>query len=238
MSRLGRRLRNLPDRMRRIVGYVPYQTPELSYEDYWDRREPSFLAARHRTFIRWIPDRSSVLDVACGDGGFARYLSEVKGCTAVGVDISAAAVSKARERGVEAHVLDVTRETPPGRYDFVVLSAFIEHVVNPEEVIERCLTIAGEVLVSIPNVAFIEHRLRLLLGHFPCQWAFHPAEHVRFWSVRDFHGEMAQLRIEVLDRHACDGVPGLKDVWTNCFGNEICFRLARRGRGSRDRESV
>ncbi len=206
--------------------YIPFKGETLSYEDYWEWRTPTHLASRHKVFASWIADGSAVLDVACGDGAFASYLHQEKQCSVVGVDRSDVAVKKARERGIEAHVMDVTKEMPDKHFDVVVLSAFIEHVVESEDVFNKYLRIANEVLVSIPNIAFIEHRLRLLFGRFPCQWAFHPSEHVRFWSVKDFRGQLAQMNVEIMEYCADDGIPLLKEIWINMFGDDVCFRVA------------
>lgn len=225
MTGLRHKLVNIPGRLRSIVSYLPYRDKSLSYESYWDWREPTNLAARHRVFASWIPDGSRVLDVACGDGAFAKYLQEEKACDVVAIDLSSAAIARAKDKGIDARVMDVANESPDERFDVVVLSAFIEHVVNSEDVIDRYLAIGGEMLISIPNIAYIEHRLRLLFGHFPCQWAFHPSEHVRFWSVRDFKGELAQMGIQIVECVADDGVPLLRHLWKNLFGQDICFRL-------------
>jgi methionine biosynthesis protein MetW len=198
----------------------------LSYEEYWEWRKPSHIAPRHRIFASWIPDGSQVLDVACGDGAFAQYLHEMKGCRVTGIDMSETAVEKTKKRGLEAYVMDVVHETPQESFDTVVLSAFIEHVVNSEEVLLRFLTLADQVLLSIPNIGYIEHRIRLFFGHFPCQWAFHPSEHVRFWTVADFCAELSQMGVQVLECCADDGIPLLKKVWMNLFGEDVCFRLA------------
>lgn len=69
----------------------------------------------------------------------------------------------------------------------IVMSEFIEHIPNSEEVLKIVRQIAKNgVLISIPNIAYWKFRLQLLLGSFPKQWAVAPQEHLRYWSVYDF----------------------------------------------------
>ena len=69
---------------------------------------------------------------------------------------------------------------------------------NPEQLI---LKLRGRfrkyLIITIPNTGFAGERLRLLLGRFPKQWALHPSEHLRFWTVTDFIFWCQQLGFRV-----------------------------------------
>lgn len=68
--------------------------------------------------------RARVLDVGCGPGRLTAAVSG-RGATAVGVDMSGAAVALARARGVHARRADVLRPLPlcwTGRWDRVLLA--------------------------------------------------------------------------------------------------------------------
>ena len=58
-------------------------------------------ADEYLLFRAWLKlnERSHVLEVGCGSGGPAKYLSEISGCAVTGIDISAEAVAQASASG-------------------------------------------------------------------------------------------------------------------------------------------
>ncbi len=172
-----------------LFGYPNMQLDRLDYDDYWDHRKPSAVQPRYHLIADIVEPHSSVLDLGCGDGALLAYLAEAKHVQAVGVDVSQKAVERARSRGVQAYVADITEEgyRPQQVYDYVLLSEVLEHLEDPEDLLLRLKGFVRRgLLVSVPNIGFWPYRLRLLLGRFPVQWALHPGEHLRYWSVADF----------------------------------------------------
>ena len=127
--------------------------PDVPEENYWYRR--------HLVVYEWIRDRVrdlSVIDMACGEG----YGTAILGQTAravVGVDANPEAHEHARLR----YTSDTVRfardlvETFAEPADAVVFLQTIEHVRNPDEVLEhfKVLVAASSaplVVVSTPNV--------------------------------------------------------------------------------------
>lgn len=175
------------------VGRI-FATPEqklraLDYDAYWDKRIPDEEQPRFAVIAQYLPRGATVADIGCGDGSLLRYLARHRDTRGWGADISAAGVSLAVQRGTDAVVGDVTDPafTLPGTFDVVVISEVLEHIADPEAVLQRLRPHVGRVLiVTLPNTGFLEHRFRLLFGRFPVQWMFHPGEHLRFWTLRDF----------------------------------------------------
>ena len=200
------------------------------YEQYWQRRGVSGHRPRHDIFARWIPDGSSVIDVGCGDGAFLEYLKKnKKGIAAVGLDISEEGVRLAQTRGIDAAVGDATKPLPfPDKsFDYAVSSELLEHIPTTEFALREMGRVARRaVLVSIPNIALWKQRARLFFaGRFPKQWVSEPQEHVRFFSVRDFK-ELARAEgFAVKESVVSSGTRGLKRLWPNLFGDQVCFRL-------------
>jgi len=125
--------------------------PDVPEENYWYRR--------HLAVYEWIAERAHgrrVVDLACGEG----YGSAVLGRTAasvVGVDANPEAFEHARLRYTAGNVSferDMI-ETWSGDVDCVVLLQTIEHVQDPDAVLERLRDRVGPrgvVYVSTPNV--------------------------------------------------------------------------------------
>src|SRR3954468_23120121 len=127
--------------------------PNVPEENYWYQR--------HLVVYEWIRARVGglrVIDMACGEG----YGSDVLSHTAAsvgGVDATPEAHEHARLRYARPHVrfardLVETFDEPA---DAVVFLQTIEHVRNPDEVLERFRTLIADshapmVVISTPNV--------------------------------------------------------------------------------------
>ena len=70
----------------------------------------TYLRRRAELIAPGLHDGDLVLDLACGDGGLARFLP---GLTYVGVDLNEAMVAAAQRNGVQAEVADLNDYVPP-----------------------------------------------------------------------------------------------------------------------------
>ena len=123
----------------------------------------------HTLALEAVPPGSRVLDLGCGRGLLAAELKK-KGCQVHGVDCDPAAGCQALDQFT---CQDLDQGPPPldlGRYDRVLLLDIIEHLARPEEFMDRLREQGGmdkpTMIITVPNVAFIVTRLRLLLGEF------------------------------------------------------------------------
>jgi 2-polyprenyl-3-methyl-5-hydroxy-6-metoxy-1,4-benzoquinol methylase len=129
--------------------------PDVPAENYWYRR--------HLAVYEWIGARViglRVLDMACGEGYGSEVLSR-SAASVVGVDANPEAYEHARLRyrrqnlRFERGVVETFGE--PETFDAVVFLQTIEHVQNPDEVLERFKALVADsgapaVYVSTPNV--------------------------------------------------------------------------------------
>lgn len=178
------------------------------YEQYWQKRAeyndlPSSMP-RYQIIADKIPDGSSVLDIGCGNGAFLRYLySKKPNCRSVGADISATAINHLVEQGFEGKTI---RQDLPldeqfdQKFDYVVMMEVIEHVYDAESFTKQAARLTRTKLyITLPNVGFIIHRLRLALcGRFPItNIRCHMKEHIRFWTVKDFREWARHLDLDL-----------------------------------------
>lgn len=197
------------------------------YEDYWRKRGESGYRPRYKIFLEWMGENSRVLDIGCGDGFFGEMLKE-KSIDYTGCDISERALDIARGRGLNVFqcILENKIDFPDKSFDYVVMSEFLEHIVNSEEILKEAGRLAKKgVLVSIPNIAYWRFRLELLFGRFPKQWAVAPQEHLRYWSVKDFKNTARSLGFEIKEIRSSNGRKLLRGLWPNLFGFQVCFYL-------------
>jgi len=113
-----------------------------------------------------------VLDVGCAKGYMAK---ELKGqnCKTYGIEIDPDAsriAEKYCQRVIKADI-ESLRELPFDHnfFDVILCLDILEHLKRPDLVFPNLrpyLSSAGYLIVSIPNIARFEHRLRLFFGKF------------------------------------------------------------------------
>jgi methionine biosynthesis protein MetW len=199
------------------------------YDTYWKNRvregRTSKVLDRHELIAKLLPEAASVLDVGCGDGTFGQHLASVRpDCTFYGLDVSSASVELARSKGLAAAVLDpckTLREQVDRQFDVVTIMEVLEHV-HDAEALFRSLQSLGtrSIVVTIPNVGFWGHRMRLaLFGRFPVTTIiFHMKEHIRFWTYKDFAQWVALFGMRIEAFHGQKGTGSrLNDVFATRF---------------------
>jgi methionine biosynthesis protein MetW len=233
-------LRRSLDRLRRPLPLAELDG-ESFYDAYWERRldlEPEVVTtapARARIVAEFVQPGWSVLDLGCGDGSFLECLQrEVPGIRVRGADVSETALAKARARGIDAARLDLTEpdaEVPRG-YDVITALEVIEHVPDAEAVVRKAAAAARRfVIVSVPNLGFIESRLRRLTGRGPItNVVHHVREHLRQWTVHDFREWAAHLGLEIVAERPTRPVAafGLGRRFPSLFAAGMLYVLAAR----------
>jgi methionine biosynthesis protein MetW len=123
--------------------------------------------------LAFVRAKSRVLDVGCSTGFMGDYLQKERGCQVWGVEADQDAARHARQvlQGVEEGDLDNPNfvKQLKGTYDVIILAAVLEHLKHPLPALEHCkqlLAPGGKMIISLPNVAHIRIRLRLLGGDF------------------------------------------------------------------------
>ena len=182
------------------------------YDVYWEariRERPiRRVLDRFKVVEKLLPDDASVLDIGCGDGAFLDHLRRTNPSRKVmGIDISKTAVESLKTRGINSKQIDPCRSLASqldDKWDYIVLMEVVEHIVDAEDLMRQVLELAPKrVYVTIPNTGFILYRMRLMFfGRFPVtSIIYHMKEHVRFWTVKDFHQWAASINMSVLSYH-------------------------------------
>ena len=185
------------------------------YNDYWDQRAAKnappkidtiqgAILHRYVSIAKQIPEGSSVLDIGCGDGGFLIYLKSLnKNLKLFGLDVSDAAISNLTKEGIEGKTIKIgvpLREIVDRDFDYVVMMEVIEHVHEAEALVRDTFNFHPKgIFITIPNSGFIVHRIRLMFGgRFPVTFILlHMKEHIRFWTVKDFHQWADYLNLKI-----------------------------------------
>jgi SAM-dependent methyltransferase len=216
--------------------------PDVPEENYWYQR--------HLVVYEWIAARAHgrrVVDMACGEG----YGSAVLGRTAasvVGVDANPEAFEHARAKYTSATVRFERNmiELWAGDVDCVVFLQTIEHVEDPDAVLERVRELIGPrgvAYISTPNVLTLAPKGAERSGNPWHVREYKPAEYrglcERHFGSVDllglFHARKLRLHQLALERGRWDAVHSRLRV-TKPFYDRFTpaistrdFRLARRG---------
>lgn len=155
-----------------------------------------------RQVLACLPPGGRVLDVGCGSGLLLAQLSGHAGYRA-GVELSATAASEAALVADRVVNSPVTAPLPfaPASFDVVVCADILEHLPDPSAALEVVATLCrpgGAVVISVPNVANWQARLRLLRG----VWRYEPtglfdSGHLRFFTRETLYELVTQCGLEV-----------------------------------------
>lgn len=218
-------------------GLFKYNRPKIDamdYDEYWRVRGGREYPPRVECITNKLEDDSSVLDIGCGDGELYEHArANLNNVDWFGIDLSTAALRKAKDKGIRCEQADVSKEkfVVEGSYDYIIVSELLEHIMNPEGLLRK---LKGKyrkaLIISVPNIAYYKHRIRFLFGGFPVQWQWHPSEHIRYWSVKDFGFMLKELGFDEYKIVSTNGFPyenryrpNIHRVWPNLLAEGVLF---------------
>ncbi|MEK7063133.1 MAG: class I SAM-dependent methyltransferase [Patescibacteria group bacterium] len=211
------------------------------YTEYWSTRR----TARTDEVSPWEKARGDLIitelkraggaktlgDIGSGDGALLAYIARAVGATATAYDFSPAALEEAGKRGVAVVSLDVRHADERqriARADYVLMLEVLEHVADSEELLLVAYHASEKgVFFSVPNTGFFVHRLRLLLGRVPLQWAVHPGEHLRFWTLTDMRWWLKAQGYQNTQIMPYKGVPVLNKLLPGPFAAGILVAIRK-----------
>jgi 2-polyprenyl-3-methyl-5-hydroxy-6-metoxy-1,4-benzoquinol methylase len=143
----------------------------------------------HSIIINEIKEDSKVMDIGCSSGYIAKKLKK-KNCRVWGVDKDHNAIVMARKYCEEVVEGDIERiigfPIPKKFFDYILILDVLEHLIEPRKtlkLIKPYLKNGGEIIISVPNIAFISIRLALFRGKFNYQkMGILDETHLRFFT--------------------------------------------------------
>jgi 2-polyprenyl-3-methyl-5-hydroxy-6-metoxy-1,4-benzoquinol methylase len=124
---------------------------------------------KYQQIANRISSGASVLDVGCGSGALGYALKE-KGCVLTGIDLKLDRLNGNRDHYQLLEERDIEAQGFKNeKYDVIVFSDVLEHLNDPTNVLKISrdrLSFEGTVLVSLPNVAYLDNRFGLMKGNW------------------------------------------------------------------------
>ncbi len=171
----------------------------------------------HMMVFERIKPNSKILDLGCASGYFAKELLK-KNCRVWGMDADKEAVQEAKKYCVEVKVADLDELSPernpfghlPGvKFDYILLLDVLEHLKNPEKLLKllkKYLKKDGEIIVSVPNIAFISLRLSHMAGKFDYQkTGIMDESHLHFYTKKTLIDLITKCGLKIIDFDAASG---------------------------------
>ncbi len=153
------------------------------------------------TLMRLYFQPGNVLDIGCAGGGILKALPP--GATPYGIEISEALFKKAEKicakrggKALHADGLSGLRQFGDGMFSGIIMSAYLEHEVQPLPVLRECrrtLKEGGRLIIKVPNYSSIT---RVIRGKNWCGMRF--PEHVNYFTPASLRAMIlgAGLRVE------------------------------------------
>ncbi len=103
-----------------------------------------------------LNDKSNLLDVGCGDGGFLNDVKNAVGCNVFGLDIAKKAAEAAKiNYGLDIYVGTIAEAPfPNGYFDVITARQYLEHIPDPVETMQKIFMLlkpGGTCIISTPN---------------------------------------------------------------------------------------
>jgi O-antigen biosynthesis protein len=168
---------------------------------------------------KFFDNGERVLDVGCGPGYLAEYLTVQKDCTVVGVEQDPRLAETARRVCAQVHEANLETEglrKIQGKFTAIFFGDVIEHVRNAPELLRQAselLEVGGRVIVSTPNFVHIKNRVRVLFGTFEYRDAgLLDRTHVHFYTKRTLYGLLEETGYRIVKTDFTTGVMDLASL--------------------------
>lgn len=174
------------------------------------------LNTSHALMLDLAGTGQRILELGCATGHLTEHLVE-DGHTVVGLDIDPLATESAGRFAERVHIVDLdivdASSVESERFDVILAGDVLEHLRDPSHALRDLVTLlkpGGRVVVSIPNVSFIDVRLMLLEGRWTYQdLGLLDRTHLRWFTREGLRDLLASAGLTATDvRRVVNGIGG------------------------------
>lgn len=143
-----------------FFGDIARSLTNINNPKYWDN-----YFSKYNDFYRDFPykflldffpknEKFTLLDIGCGLGDGCRLIKKnFPEAEIEGADFSPVSINKAKSicAGINYFLLDLKKDEPRHKYDFISLVHILEHFDNPFKILDKCLKFANKaVIIMVP----------------------------------------------------------------------------------------
>jgi SAM-dependent methyltransferase len=158
---------------------------------YLENDPASFVAPKNLELVERRAAGPRLLDYGCATGGYSLALQE-RGFSCTAIDVDAPLIDRAREAGVNAHVVTPGDPIPfdDRSFDTVVLFETLEHVPDYLFVLSEARRVTrNNILISVPNCTATPElaRASACFDHYLAE------DHVNFFTREELGAALGQI---------------------------------------------
>lgn len=248
------------NRKGRLVKWLNMNEKELYEKQYGDKKLisvisfsllrtifKSFDLHREDLALSFLEGGKKLLDVGCGSGSLM-FEAKEKFNEVYGIDISPTRIEEAKKSAVEKFGennklyfsvcnLNERIDFPDGMFDAVTCTAVIEHVFDPYFVvseIHRVLNKDGILIVEVPNIAYLRHRIHLLFGKLPVTSSPYnwkeigwDGGHLHYFTKETFCRLLEESGFKILKVTGSGLFAKLRNFYPALFTGDICVKALK-----------
>lgn len=166
----------------------------------------------HSIQARMVDESTMLLDVGCHAGTMGAALRDGKAVKVIGIDTDLEALKVAKTRLENAFIgsieetgwVERIQEKGYTSFDTILFGDVLEHTRNPDLILREAASILkhnGNIIVSIPNVAYWRVRLGLLLGKWDYQdEGILDRTHLRFFTRSTIRELIETAGYQIIDQ--------------------------------------
>ncbi len=182
------------------------------YDDFYNKLEDPIRWKK--TWLKEIlkVKNKKILDIGCGLGNKTYFLE--KNNYLVGCDISLGCLKKAKEHNSLLAVNSDAEKLPFRNqvFDVVICSEVLEHLINPQNVINEIKRVAkkdARIILTVPNHFSLNNRINLLFGNgleekvgWNSKYFEYNTPHLRFFTWKGFNKFLDNHGLVVVNNHS------------------------------------
>ncbi|MCP4650953.1 MAG: class I SAM-dependent methyltransferase [PVC group bacterium] len=162
MKRIIREIIDSIKKIDRLTGYklgaIFRKMTNVNTEKHWNdkfkSRGDSWRDFNYTWLMEFLPSDSafSLLDIGCAMGdGCILLKKHLPNAQINGADFSEVAISKAKQKtkDMDFFVLDVLKNIPPKKYDYITMLSTLEHFDEPYKIVDKCLKFVNKALIIV-----------------------------------------------------------------------------------------
>ena len=208
----------------------------------------NFDLNREDLALSLLDEGDKLLDVGCGSGSLI-FKARPKFAELYGIDICLSRIEEAEQMAVEKFgdsnnvhfsVCNVNEKIdfPDNLFDVVASIAVVEHIFDPYHVImeiHRVLKPGGVFVILVPNIAYIKHRIRLLLGKLPVTSSPYnwreigwDGGHLHFFTKKTLCTMLHECGFRILEISGSGLFGNLRNFYPSLLTGDICVKAQER----------
>ena len=175
---------------------------EFGWTDACARIHHGWLTPAIKELLPSPGDKQTLLDMGCGSGVMAARYRDW-GFTVVGTEVSAEGLEQARSADPEVTFVQASAYDdhatfgPPGGFDVVVSTEVIEHLIDPEAMLQRAYEAVrpgGTVIVTTPYHGYVKNLAISLANGWDDHWdVARRGWHIKFFSTRTLEAMLTSV---------------------------------------------